>query len=327
MRPPRVPGGPSDITVWDTHYIPPNKAFSTYRDALCSVYMPWSARTDSVPDFFGRFETTKVKGGTISRSRCSPMVCIRTKSEVARSDDECFYVLYVLTGFHACEQNGRKNAARAGEIIVVDSGQPCRVENGGPYDIICVTVPKEQLRGIGNLEDKLANALLTGGPLAAPLLSCASFISEHLVSSSPAELEALYDAWVSLLPLAGGCFEDANKERFTGSQNNSLLRAIQEFVGRSIADPDLSAHKAACHFGISVRYVHKLFACGGTTFNAYVAATRLDNVRQDLLCPSWDKRHVSDLAYRWGFSDLSTFNRSFKRRFGCAPTQYRAKRD
>jgi AraC family transcriptional regulator, positive regulator of tynA and feaB len=327
MRPPKLSGGPSDISVWDTHYIPPNKAFRTYRDALCSVYMPWSARTDSAADFFGRFETTKVGGGTISRSRCSPMVCIRTPTEVSRSDDECFYVLYVLSGYHACEQNGRKHAARAGQIIVVDSGQPCRVEGGGPYDIICVTVPKAQLQDINHPEDKLANALLTGGPLATPLLGCASYISRHLTTASTAELEAVYDAWVSLLPLAAGCFDDVNKEKLTGSQNSSLLRAIQEFVSRNIADSELSAHTAADHFGISVRYVHKLFSCSGTTFNAYVAATRLDNIRRDLQCPSWDRRQVSDLAYRWGFNDLSTFNRSFRRRYGCSPTKYRANRD
>jgi AraC-like DNA-binding protein/mannose-6-phosphate isomerase-like protein (cupin superfamily) len=255
------------------------------------------------------------------------MVCTRTPTEVSRSDDECFYVLYVLSGYHACEQNNRNHAARAGEIIVVDSGQPCRVENGGPYDIICVTVPKAQLQNIRNPEDKLANALLTGGPLATPLLSCANYISKNLMTASPTELTALYEAWVSLLPLAGGCFDDVGRERLTGPQNSSLIRAIQEFVDRNLADAALSPHMASAHFGISVRYVHKLFACSGTTFNAYVAANRLDNVRRDLLCPSWDKRHVSDIAYRWGFNDLSTFNRSFRRRFGCSPTQFRTKRD
>ncbi len=255
------------------------------------------------------------------------MVCIRTPSEVARSDDECFYVLYVLSGYHACDQRGRRNAAGPGEIIIVDSGQPCRVETGGHYDIICVTVPKADLRGIKSLEDKLANTLVTGGPLAIPLLSCASFVSKHLMTSSHSELAALYDAWVSLLPLAGGCFEDENKEKLSASQNNSLLRAIQEFAIRNASDPELSAHTAADHFGISVRYVHKLFATTGNTFNAYVAATRLDNIRSDLLSPALDRRHVSELAYRWGFSDLSTFNRAFKRRFGCAPTQCRIRSD
>lgn len=30
------------------------------------------------------------------------------------------------------------------------------------------------------------------------------------------------------------------------------------------------------------------------------------------------------LAYRWGFNDLSTFNRSFKHRYGITPSQRRA---
>lgn len=326
MRPPE--DRQSAVAVWDTHYLPSSKAYSFYRDALCSVYMPWMTESDYASDFHGRFETATTKDGTISRNRCSPMVCTRSKLEVARSESECFYVLYILSGYHACEQNGRSNRAGPGEIIVVDSGQPCKVENGSPpYDVICITVPKADLRGIHGLEDKLANALISRAPTALPLFSCANFISRELTTCSPAELSALYDACVSLLPIAAGCYEDEHKEKFGRAGDNVLLRELQEFANRHASDPELSPRKAADHFGISVRYVHKLFAGLGTTFNAYVAATRLDAVRADILCPSWDGQQISELAFRWGFSDLSTFNRSFKRRFGCPPTRYRTKSD
>jgi AraC-like DNA-binding protein len=254
------------------------------------------------------------------------MVCTRTRAEVSRSEAECFYVLYVLSGYHACEQNGRRNSAGPGEIIVVDSGQPCRVENGSPpYDVICITVPKADLNGIRDLEDKLANLLVTRVPTAAPLFSCANLISRQLNYSSQQELTVLYDACVALLPIAGGCFDDEHKEKSGTARDRLLLRELQEFVDRHTADPELTPGKAADHFGISVRYVHKLFAELGTTFNAYVSASRLDNVRADILCPSWDDRKISELAFRWGFSDLSTFNRSFKQRFGCAPSRYRTR--
>lgn len=327
MRPPKI-DRQSAIAVWDTHDVPPGKAYSFYRDALCSVYMPWTTKSDCASDFHGRFETATTKGGTVSRNRCSPMVCIRNRSEVSRSESECFYVLYVLSGYHACEQNGRSNSAGPGEIIVVDSGQPCRVETGSPpYDVIAITVPKTDLRGINNLEDKLANTLVTRIPAAEPLLNCTNLISKRLTSCSQTELSVLYDACVALLPIAAGCFDDEHKEKFGSSRDNRLLRALQEFADRHASDPELSPGNAANHFGISVRYVHKLFACSGTTFNAYVAATRLDNIRADILCPSWNRQQISELAFRWGFSDLSTFNRSFKRRFGCAPTRYRARSD
>ena len=118
------------------------------------------------------------------------------------------------------------------------------------------------------------------------------------MTSSQEELSALYDACVTLLPLATGCFEDENKESFSAQANNSLLRAIQEHAYHNLADPQLSARKVARHFGISVRYVHKLFACAGITFNSYVTTARLENVRRDLLSPTAGNRHIAELAFR-----------------------------
>ena len=34
-------------------------------------------------------------------------------------------------------------------------------------------------------------------------------------------------------------------------------------------------------------------------------------------------RSIQEVAYRSGFKDISTFNRSFKRKFGMTPTEYR----
>jgi AraC-like DNA-binding protein len=34
-------------------------------------------------------------------------------------------------------------------------------------------------------------------------------------------------------------------------------------------------------------------------------------------------RTIGDIAYSWGFSDLSHFARRFKRAYGCTPSDYR----
>ncbi len=52
---------------------------------------------------------------------------------------------------------------------------------------------------------------------------------------------------------------------------------------------------------------------------------RLDLVRQDLISDACRHQPIFALAYRWGFNDLSTFIRAFKKRFGCPPRQYRLK--
>jgi AraC-like DNA-binding protein len=39
--------------------------------------------------------------------------------------------------------------------------------------------------------------------------------------------------------------------------------------------------------------------------------------------PAQASHHISGIAFAWGFSDLSHFNRRFKAAFGCAPRDYR----
>jgi AraC-like DNA-binding protein len=35
------------------------------------------------------------------------------------------------------------------------------------------------------------------------------------------------------------------------------------------------------------------------------------------------QRTITDIAFAWGFSDQSHFNRRFKAEYGCAPRDYR----
>ena len=39
-----------------------------------------------------------------------------------------------------------------------------------------------------------------------------------------------------------------------------------------------------------------------------------------------DRLKITDIAYACGFNDISYFNRRFRARFGCSPTQYRGGR-
>ena len=91
------------------------------------------------------------------------------------------------------------------------------------------------------------------------------------------------------------------------------------FIEDNLAKPTLSAARAANELLISESYVHRMFASAGTTFSSDVMAQRLDCVRADLVSANCRRTPISAIAYKWGFNDLSTFNRSFKKRFGCTP--------
>ena len=69
--------------------------------------------------------------------------------------------------------------------------------------------------------------------------------------------------------------------------------------------------------------VQELLSETGMSFTGRVLELRLQKARAMLADPQHDHLRVSDIAYASGFNDISYFNRTFRRRFGASPLQYR----
>ena len=100
-----------------------------------------------------------------------------------------------------------------------------------------------------------------------------------------------------------------------------LVRKAREYIAQHKAEP-LSLAAVAQASGASVFHFCKVFKkATGLKFTDYVARTRLENAKTQLLNPN---RRISEIAYDVGFQSLTQFNRMFKRVFGQSPTEFRA---
>lgn len=99
------------------------------------------------------------------------------------------------------------------------------------------------------------------------------------------------------------------------------LAAIKEQVEREFTRRELSVEAVAAAQGVTARYVQKLFAAEETTFTRYLLERRLRAAREALAGPR--PPAISTVAFDCGFSDLSYFNRCFRRLFGVTPSQTR----
>jgi len=256
----------------------------------------------------------------------TPLMALRTKANIADSPSYGFYGNYVLSGEAQVEQAGRSKIARAGDLILYDTTLPLTMTERGKthYEDVAFFFHRSAFP-IGNeAEARFRNVVLTQNDMIGPLSSCLNYLAENMATASKEELGAIFNACVSVLPVAVGCFDRPEHDESFSSSTSHLLREIVEFVNRNISDVQLSPRRTAEHFGISARYVHKLFAVRRTTFGSYVLGKRLEHIRGDLLSPLCRDQPISILAYRWGFNDLSSFNRAFKNRFGCSPSRFRA---
>ncbi len=75
----------------------------------------------------------------------------------------------------------------------------------------------------------------------------------------------------------------------------------------------------AARFGISVRTLNLRFETLGQSFGRWLLENRLDACGKALRDLRQQSSSISEIAYRWGFNDLSHFNKAFRASFGMNP--------
>jgi len=113
---------------------------------------------------------------------------------------------------------------------------------------------------------------------------------------------------------------DVPKSRRIGA---ARLRAAKIHAVENIGSRDISVGAVAAHIGVTQRYLQRLFERDGTTFSEFLLGRRLAGAYRMLCGPQSLQRQVSAIAYDVGFSDLSYFNRCFRRLYGATPTDIR----
>jgi AraC family transcriptional regulator, positive regulator of tynA and feaB len=318
-RQPTFRSFPSSLNVWDSGYGPPREAFSNFRETICNTFMPWTPEIISTP-FEGRVESVSFDNGVVGRVRMTPIIAVKTRQNIANSVDECIHGHFILSGELKVDQGGRANVARPGDLVLYHSYDPVTLtlKPDERFDNLAFMIPRSKFSQ--NPDDKFYNCLLSKDTIIQPLANCFELITKNLHSFSRDELAALFNACVALLPVSAGSVG----KQLEVARWRDMLREVTKVINKNISNPDLSPGLVAKELGVSTRYIHKLLAHSGTTFSAYLTAERLDHIKSELIAFSSHPVPVSLLAFQWGFNDLSTFNRAFKDRFGCTPSQFRA---
>jgi AraC-like DNA-binding protein len=150
-----------------------------------------------------------------------------------------------------------------------------------------------------------------GGTLRVPLETgsrAAELYGEHLVD---------------LVALAIGAEGEAREIAEQRGARAVRLAAIQRMISQQFGNPNLNAATIAVQLGVTPRYVHLLLEATGRSFTQHLLDQRLEQAAALLRDPRRQDRQIADVARETGFTDLSHFNRVFRRRFGDTPSGVR----
>jgi AraC-like DNA-binding protein len=102
------------------------------------------------------------------------------------------------------------------------------------------------------------------------------------------------------------------------------LQAIKDFIDKDLKKQKLSIVDVAAAHGLSERQVQRLFEAEETTFSAYLLEKRLESVFLALKDLRRVHLSIGEIATGCGFSDLSYFNRAFRKRYLVSPSEVRS---
>jgi AraC-like DNA-binding protein len=175
---------------------------------------------------------------------------------------------------------------------------------------------------MGSMADLTARPMDARKPLpalAAGFISMLPSCTDTL--DDMAELKLAEQA-LDLIALALSAEVEKSAVALSSPRASTLLRLKSEIEAR-LSDPELRPSAVAESTGISVRYANALLSAEGTSLERYILQRRLERCRGALDDPIQARRSIGEIAFDWGFSDLSHFGRRFKSAFGSAPSEYR----
>ncbi|HEY4050964.1 MAG TPA: helix-turn-helix domain-containing protein [Acidobacteriaceae bacterium] len=246
-----------------------------------------------------------------------PVKVSRGRVEIS-SDHEAFLgVLFQKTGRSLCDSRPGPTLLNSGDLLVWHSEQTVRFDMPDYFQKVCLLVPLDTFEGVLPEAKSYAGAHFRQRQGVSRLLgSCLSALADDVLTND----EEPGSAVKLTLGLIGAALTQRKESSEIGPRTN-LYQRITSFIDRRLGDTELSPTMLARTHHISTRYLHLVFSEHGTTVGRWIKARRLAQCRAELASPSID-RTVTEIARRWGFSDVAHFSRLFRSAYGVAPLKF-----
>jgi AraC-like DNA-binding protein len=306
---------------FSTELLPERDRFAAFREEFA-----WHVLNAAWDDLSGGraridlafFNFGSVAGGTISGTRCR---IIRSSNHVQNGAGD-FMLHTVVAGELHTRHGGRDFSNELGSAAFLDTARPHSCEGVG--GVRTVSVSRAALMSLVAYPEDLAGRVVRPSPALHLLNGYVRSLSNIDEAPSPELAEMVSTHLVDLVAAALGPTAEAKEIISQRGLRAARLRAILSQIAHHSSDPHFDLDKLARKLGLSRRYIQRLLEETGKSYTDHVVERRLDHCHAMLRNHQYLHMRIIDIAYAVGFSDISHFNRVFRRRFGDTPSGVRA---
>jgi AraC-like DNA-binding protein len=308
----------SAVSTFSVH---PRDRFDYWHEAACRALVHFECRPRDRASFEGEVYSLPFAGASMTVSANNGVTTWRTARQVAQSKDTIFLCAQV-TGSTKIGQNGRDVLLQSGDLTLVDNAAPSSFTSAGGSKKLVIELGRRNCEArLGRIAQWTTRAI-DGSSGAGALVS-------NFIQLIPAQLSLLSEAAQGqiahqLIDLVAIALAEGDGNGSTRSSGRMIsLLSLKAVVDAHLTNPNVTCDELATAAGISVRYANQLLDAEQTSLQRLLFSRRIAKCQDALADPAQTHRQISDIAYSWGFGDVSHFGRLFKSITGLTPRGYR----
>lgn len=248
---------------------------------------------------------------------------VRTQKEIRKDQSENYFLILQEEGRALMSQNDAACLLEPGDTVLIDSACPSEFTFFGSYSRqLSLHLPRAEMHA------RFGYDLIRGGvslprfdPTNIALCAVLGKVIKGIenATSEAYMREALYGLIGAMLHERSGA-DGFSKIDSDISGANALAQG-QAYIDAHYRNHELSIQDIADDLSMSARQLQRGFAAIGTTPTKYLLTKRLEHARRALADRRAGRRDdlISTIAFEAGFSDLSYFQRCFRKAFGSSP--------
>jgi AraC-like DNA-binding protein len=251
------------------------------------------------------------------------MTISHTQRHIAHTSGGELFLCRQAAGALELEQDGREVALEPGDLTLIDPSLPYAGRFHAGSRLLVLKIPRRPLEArIGQTREMTARSIK---PCEAEHGLTSAFV--EMLPSYAGRLGAAAAALMAehvldLVAISLAKAMEGARPRISSARSMAMLR-VRAAIEARLNDAALTPSAVAAAAGLSLRYANAVLAEANMSVRRLIQARRLAYCRKALEDPSQAHRTVSEIAYSWGFSDMTHFGRRFKAAYGLLPNACR----
>ncbi len=298
--------------------------FDYFLSVIDDVFCPMHCAPGGSADrFIAQLDAADLGVLRLARISTSPVAVTRRPRDIARIQDPPYLLKFQTRGEARWSQRGREVHLRPGDFVIASTAEPYRLDLFAPHEMLVLAVPGVTMRRLASDPEQFLGRRMPADDAACGLLSNFVVQAAQRLPRLPESMAERVQS--NVLDLLGGVL-DAHAENPAHRSREVQLRRVKHFIAGNLRVRQLGPEMIAGAFGVSTRYIHKLFAHEDQTITRYIRSERLQACHRALADPACDGFSITDIALQWGFYDLPHMTRYFRETYGMTPREFRRAR-